>query len=334
METYCRENLEPFLLTPALKIDEIVQVSEVSYHFIEELALLEPYGMSNPKPIFKLEGVQIQKKVLMGKNKEFTKFEIADGVRTFEAVSFDRSGYYDLYKAGDLIDLICHLDINEFKGTQTIQFLIKDIRGYREPLAKIATPFISYRKAEALRIIEKANQTVSANETNLTFSEGNSTSTALSQSCEVSSPNLTTWSIDSVEGLIYFYNRLYDDSIGHSKVVFCPSDNTTEPLNLTSVESHFNLAVSDYSKQQIASWIPDRNELIDFYKQVRSGNYLEKLPTTVRLWLCAMVLEAAGLISLGSDNVAIEPAPKEKLDLMEVPLYKALQVLKMTYKNA
>lgn len=334
LKAYCRENLEPYLLTPALKVDEIVQVSEVSYHFIEELALLEPYGMSNPKPIFKLEGVQIQKKVLMGKNKEFTKFEIADGVRTFEAVSFDRSGYYDLYKAGDLIDLICHLDINEFKGTQTIQFLIKDIRGYREPLAKITTPFVTYRKAEALRIIEKANQTVSANETSSTFSEDNSTNTVLNQSCEVSSPSSITWSIDSVEGLIYFYNRLYDDGMGHSEVIFCPSANRAELLKLTSVEAHFNLAVSAYSKQQIASWIPDRNELIDFYKQVRSGDYLETPPTTVRLWLCAMILEAAGLISLGSDNVVIEPAPKEKLDLMEVPIYKALQVLKMTYKNA
>ena len=62
MQDYCKARIDPYLLTPALKIDETVAVSEVTFNLLEELSHLEPYGMGNAKPLFKLEGVQIQKK--------------------------------------------------------------------------------------------------------------------------------------------------------------------------------------------------------------------------------------------------------------------------------
>lgn len=344
LKQYCVETLEEHLLTPAFKIDEVVQVSEVSYGFLDELAHLEPYGMGNPKPVFEIIGVEIQKKVLLGKNKEFTKFEIADGVRTFEAISFDKTGYYNLYKPGDLVDLVCHIDLNEFKGTQTIQFLIKDIRGYRESLVRHKKPIQLFSRAEALRIKYRAE-------------------VPLIQTASVPMTSLKTgslWTVNSLEGLLYFYNRVYDAHITQIKIhlvninaeivnahpdalhlILCPNtpliqnDVKEQPNDVivTSAEEHFKLSLTMAKDHQMAGWIPDRGDLIQFYKQLRTNVYSEEWPSTVETWLCAFILEAAELLKIEEDGLTALPAPDLKIDLMEVPIYKALQHLKLSLKN-
>ena len=161
----------------------------------------------------------------MGKNKEFTKYEIADDVRTFEAVSFDRSGYYDLFKAGDLVDLICHIDINEFRGSQTIQFLIKDIRGYREPLFKSQLPIAAFRKAEAERLVYEAMRHTNS----VQVPSGNR---------PMMHTKKVVWTVDSLEGLIYYYNRIYDAGIKTQQLIMCPYADAAENKEFSSVETN------------------------------------------------------------------------------------------------
>lgn len=329
LRAHCQKELPRHLLTPGIKIDQQIQVSDVSYNFLDELAHLEPYGMGNPRPIFKLEGVQIQKKVLLGKNKEFTKFEIADGVRTFEAISFDKSGYYDLFKPGDTIDLVCHIDLNEFKGTQTIQFQIKDIRGYRESLAKNKVPLSHFKRAKAIQIMDLA--ILEAKKTQLVSEKF---LPALKQVVCMKTPHREQlWRVDSLDGLIHYYNHLYDQG---ENAVFCPTsvyDANKPNQTILSVESHFSLSQEIVSDQQLAAWIPERAELIHFYKQLRSGAYEQTLPHQVDQWLCALILEAADLLRIEAENLVALTAPEEKIDLMEMPVYKALQNLKTTLKN-
>lgn len=322
MKRYCKEKLDPYLLTPAYKIDETVSVSEVSFGFLEELSRLEPYGMGNAKPLFKLEDVQIQKKVLMGKNKEFTKFEIADGVRTFEAVSFDRSGYYDRFKAGDVIDLVCHLDINEFRGTQTIQFLIKDIRGYREGLFKSELPLQNFRRAEAEYIIN------SAFELSPQTSSGDQPHNRINHADE-NDVVVPKWSVESPEGLIFYYNRLYDEKFKSEGLILFPSEQLRANIELSSVEETFNIKFATPSKRHVSSWIPDRTVLINLYKQIRGNAYDHQLPENVEIWLCALILEEAGLITITKDGLVLKPAPEQKMDLNALPTYKALQEYKL-----
>lgn len=329
LKTYCLENLEEHLLTPSVKIDEVVEVSDVSYEFLEELSQLEPYGMGNAKPIFKLEGVVIKKKVLLGKNKEFTKFEIADGVRTFEAISFDKSGYYDLYKPGDMIDLVCHIDINEFRGTQTIQFLIKDIRGYREALCKLPKSIYLFKRAQAQRITQMAFDLMN-HKTELVGDSSIWGHEALLISESLSSAE-TNWSVDSIEGLIYFYNRLSDNESRPS--ILKPYKVTSTDVQVQSVETYFNLTQDAISARQVSGWIPERIDLIEFYKSLKSGTYNERLPETIEHWLCTLILGEAKLLEVHEEGIELLTTPKEKVDMMELPIYKALQNYKTTLKN-
>lgn len=337
-EAHCREQVAEYLLIPAVHIDETLSSKDVTYGFVEELAMLEPYGMGNPRPVFKLENVVIQKKVLLGKNKEFTKFEVADGIRTFEAISFDKSGYYPLYKPGDLVDLVCHVDVNEFKGTQTIQFQLKDIRGTREEICKINAPLHLFAASGATRIIHAAQcgkiegltQTQSKSDRALTPDE------------------IKVWTASTFEGLCYFYNKLYDERVNHMCIVsckmpeqsmqkehmvylvVCPSEIIPESV---SVENYFDLNLTLPNLKQIEQWIPDRDLLVEMYKSIRQKQFDQKLPDTVTQWLSVLILEDAGLIRIEDEKIHLLPSPEGKIDLMERPVFKALQSLKNSLKN-
>lgn len=341
LEAYCREHLPEYLLTPGIKIDSDVKVSQVTYDLVEELSLLEPFGMGNARPVFRVEHAEIRKKTQIGKNKEYTKFEIADGVRTFEAISFDKSGYYDLYKAGDLVDLVCHIDVNEFRGTQTIQFQLKDIRGFRAPLVKKSHAVSQFYFAEASRVAAYAK--------------------ALQGQSEAAHPVdnpvglkglKKVWTVDSLEGLYYFYNRIYDQVLSQLKVhinslgseatsanehlLICPLvDWTSKQTNfeIHSVEALFNLENVAFGNGLYANWIPDRSQLITFYKEVKENKYVDERPMSVEKWLCAMILSQAELVNLVDGVIEVLPSPKEKVDLEAVSLYRALQSYKNALKN-
>lgn len=335
-ESHCQSAVAEYLLIPAVRIDEVLLSKDVSYDFVEELALLEPYGMGNPRPVFKLENVVIQKKVMLGKNKEFTKFEVADGVRTFEAISFDKSGYYPLYKPGDLVDLVCHVDINEFKGTQTIQFQLKDIRGIRPELCKNNQPLHLFAASGAKRIMQIAQ---SGNMSALSIvPQGHSEKKSVDQT--------QVWTVSTQEGLSYFYNKIYDQFVNRIKVVSCNLPQETAPEliylvvspaelipNSVSVEHYFDLSCGVPSLKQVEQWIPERDDLVQLYKAIRQQAYEQNLPDSVNAWLSILVLEDAKLIEIGDGKIHLLPSPQVKIDLMERPVFKALQSLKNSLKN-
>lgn len=341
LESYCKEHLPQYLLTPGIKIDANVDVSQVTFELIEELSLLEPFGMGNPRPIFRLEQAEIRKKTQIGKNKEYTKFEIADGVRTFEAISFDKSGYYELYKAGDLVDLVCHIDVNEFRGTQTIQFQLKDIRGFREPLIKRNKGISQFYYAEARRLGLYAQHC-----------NHHTASESLTETIEALNKPIKIWTVDTIEGLYYFYNRIYDQVLSQLTVhinqlnmgglntrehlLLCPLknwENKSANLEVQSVEGLFSIETAGTGNALYANWIPDRGTMITFYKEVKENKYIEEGPKTVEKWLCAMILSEAGLVSVENNTIQIMPSPKEKIDLEQVSLFRDLQSYKKALKN-
>lgn len=336
LEAYCLTHLPKYLLTPGIKIDADVEVGQITYDLVEELTLLEPFGMGNSRPVFRVENAQIRKKTQIGKNKEYTKFEIADGVRTFEAISFDKSGYYDLYKPGDTVDLVCHIDINEFRGTQTIQFQLKDIRGFREPLVKKNEAISQFYYGEAHRLAVYAQEDL-----NLSGQE------------PFILEHHKIWTVDTLEGLHYFYNRVYDRVLSRLKVhinsvdstsndleeekqehlLICPFKNFKKGENVQSVEALFNLETGKIGNSLYANWIPDRGALITFYKEVKENKYRDNTPMSVEKWLCAMILHSAELIQIENEGIQILPSPIQKIDLEQVSLFRDLQSYKIALKN-
>lgn len=112
-------------IVPVLNIDMEVQPNDISIETIEELKKLEPYGASNPQPIFAMKDLILKEKKLMGSNKEHLKLVIEKDNQIFNAIWWSK-GDISLSN-GDLLDVAFYPQINVFNNTTSVQLILKDI---------------------------------------------------------------------------------------------------------------------------------------------------------------------------------------------------------------
>ena len=115
-------------LVPKVKIDGIIHSNEITHETLDELELLEPHGMGNPKPSFVYNGLTIDNVRLLGQEKSHLKLVLHDGKRTFDAIGFRMADDFSDLRSQDQLDMVMTLNKNVFRGIETIQFMIKDIR--------------------------------------------------------------------------------------------------------------------------------------------------------------------------------------------------------------
>jgi single-stranded-DNA-specific exonuclease len=93
----------------------------------EDISLLEPFGASNPTPVFFMSDVSIIKSNSLkgGKHIKFV-FE-KDGV-TFNAIMFGADYEVFNYNVGEKLDIMFNLDINEYNGYRSVQLVVREVR--------------------------------------------------------------------------------------------------------------------------------------------------------------------------------------------------------------
>ncbi len=99
----------------------------VTYKTAADIALLQPYGKSNEIPVFRIKNVRIidiystsnnkhlRIKFLIN-NKNITGFYFGKNLKNFD------------YREGDLVDILCELNENEFRNIKNVQLTIRDMR--------------------------------------------------------------------------------------------------------------------------------------------------------------------------------------------------------------
>jgi len=112
-------------LTPKVAIDLEVSESQLDINAVEELELLAPYGMRNPRPIMKIADTPMKGAPRLLKDKHL-KFLISDKL---EAIGWNMSQYFTALKnRGIKIDLVFQPDINEWMNMRKVQLTLEDIR--------------------------------------------------------------------------------------------------------------------------------------------------------------------------------------------------------------
>lgn len=122
-----REKLKDVERTPVLEAECELSPENVTMEQVEELYCLEPFGVSNPVPVFVMRRLKIVETSLVGGGKH-TRLMLKVGNNIMNAMFFrhtlDDIGLYP----GDTVDVMFSLDINEFQNHRTIQMMVKDIR--------------------------------------------------------------------------------------------------------------------------------------------------------------------------------------------------------------
>ncbi len=121
------EQLSALDLQPTIKLDvDNIILQQLTPSLLKYLEWFQPTGYGNPIPTFASRGLQVINARVVGKDGSHLKLTISDGWLTFDAIAF-RQGYWQ-DRLPSIIDIAYHFEMNEYKGRQSLQLNIKDIK--------------------------------------------------------------------------------------------------------------------------------------------------------------------------------------------------------------
>lgn len=132
LEQIAGEWLQEDELIPILEADLSCSLPEAPLEYIRQIERLAPFGMGNPSPRFVFQGLKLNDKKIMGKDRQHLKLVLSSAAAktacTMEAVGF---GYGPA--AGNIsptaeIDVFGELSVNEWNGMRRAQIIIQDMR--------------------------------------------------------------------------------------------------------------------------------------------------------------------------------------------------------------
>ena len=128
-KAYATERLAGVELTPRLDVEERLTPSEATLATVESIRKLEPHGVDNPKPLFLLENVRVLGAMTVGDGGKHLRLTVADDAGgRLQCIGFRMGDRPWIPAAGDRIDAVVELDVNEWQGMRSPQGKLVDFR--------------------------------------------------------------------------------------------------------------------------------------------------------------------------------------------------------------
>lgn len=112
---------------PSLELECKLKPDVLSLSMAKQTAMLEPFGYGNPKPIFALCDMRLDKITEIGGGKHLRLSVSRDSAR-ISVLKFSTTLDELYYKEGDIIDLAVTLDENIYMGRESISIIVKEIK--------------------------------------------------------------------------------------------------------------------------------------------------------------------------------------------------------------
>jgi single-stranded-DNA-specific exonuclease len=114
-------------LTRKIRIDGPLEFDAVDARLLDTLALLVPFGVGNPKPLFMADNVEVisDPQVLQGKH---VKFLARQNGRVLEALGWDKSDLRHVLHRGSRVSLAFSLMTSEYLGERKVSLSIEDLK--------------------------------------------------------------------------------------------------------------------------------------------------------------------------------------------------------------
>ncbi len=124
LEVHAREELSDDDLMPTLRYDGTFLLEEINHEILRELENLAPFGMGNPEPLLVVESVRAMRVQTVGDN--HLRFTVCQGAFSHPAIAFGMLDRREEFQGE--IDLLVVPQINRFRGRETVQLRVKDVR--------------------------------------------------------------------------------------------------------------------------------------------------------------------------------------------------------------
>lgn len=128
INAFAFEHLAPEALERQVKVDMGLKLGELTSHFLEELELLEPYGIGNPRPIFQSQGLQLRSKArrLYGETYEIF---LTDGFLNYQAQIDEKQMLLCASsRLGTSFQAVYSVKTKQWNGMKTLVLNVKELK--------------------------------------------------------------------------------------------------------------------------------------------------------------------------------------------------------------
>jgi single-stranded-DNA-specific exonuclease len=123
------EMLDEEMLTPKVFYDAELDVSMVDMKFLSIVNKMAPFGPANLTPIFYAKGLKDDGTgKIIGKTAEHLRLNVKRTNDSLAAVGFGMAEQLEAIKKADSFEACFQINENVFRGTSTIQLMLKDVR--------------------------------------------------------------------------------------------------------------------------------------------------------------------------------------------------------------
>ncbi|WP_160721913.1 single-stranded-DNA-specific exonuclease RecJ [Bacillus sp. USDA818B3_A] len=121
------EQLSEDDLIPITQLDEEIHLENISLNALDELSLLAPFGVDNPKPKVLINNVAIKSIRKIGSEQNHLKLLINEEGASLDGIGFGLGPLVDHISPASKISLIGELSINEWNNIRKPQIFIHDV---------------------------------------------------------------------------------------------------------------------------------------------------------------------------------------------------------------
>lgn len=128
MNLIAKEQLNEEDFIPITNLDGATTLAEVSIQTIQEMSLLAPFGVTNPKPKILIDSVQLSSVRKIGANQNHLKVQLEDGEKhKLDGVGFGLGHFVDEIAPHAEVSVIGELSINEWNNMKKPQIFVQDV---------------------------------------------------------------------------------------------------------------------------------------------------------------------------------------------------------------
>ncbi len=124
---YADTHIKPGDLMPVLQIDCAITPAYITQSAVEGLSALEPFGLKNPQPVFSMDNMYVEDITPISSDRHVRLTLSRDGV-SYTAMLFGTGAGGCGFAQGNYVDIAFHLEVNEYRGRQSVQLVLEDIR--------------------------------------------------------------------------------------------------------------------------------------------------------------------------------------------------------------
>ena len=129
IEAYAKENLADEAGAGRLNIDALAELSEFSYHTVNELRLLGPFGQANPQPMFATKGVRLcAPPRRVGATGDHLQLAITDNTNSIRCIAFRFGRLEKKLLENEFFNVAYSAQLDTYNGNKNVQLVVRDIK--------------------------------------------------------------------------------------------------------------------------------------------------------------------------------------------------------------